>query len=352
MRQILGIIVVGLTLPAIILGLPGCGKNSHSKSKDKKDEKLVIPVEIARVITGDISAYYTGTASIEAEEETEVVAKVGGVVEQIMVEEGTPVREGDILVKLDDEMISVQLLQAEAMLNKLQNNYLRNKELHDKQLISAEEFQQVRYEYESQKAAYDMTKLNLDYTSIKTPIGGVVAERLIKVGNMIQPNQAVFRVAGMDPLIAILHVPERQLSKLRVGQKVLLNVDAIDKDEFSGRIKRISPIVDPATGTVKVTIETHDPSGKLRPGMFSRIRIIYDIHAHALMAPKDAIISEDKISSVFVLRDSTAYRQNIKIGYINTSHVEILFGLQEGDTLITTGKGSLKDSTRVNVVSP
>jgi membrane fusion protein (multidrug efflux system) len=342
---------VSICLLSLVTASWGCGGRSHSDTNGKKDEKLVIPVEIAEVIRGDISAYFTGTATIEAEEETEVVAKVGGVVEQIVVEEGAEVRAGDILAKLDDEKIAVQLAQAKANLQKLESNYERNMDLHRKKLISTEVFQQAKYEHEHQKAAYELAELDLKYTSIRTPISGVVAERLIKIGNMILPNQAVFRVAGLNPLIAVLHIPERHLSKLRVGQKARLRVDAIERKDFTGSIERISPVVDPATGTVKVTIEAKDPTHSLRPGMFARIEIIYDMHAATTLVPKEAVISEDRQSCVFVVRDSTAYRQGISIGYINTTHVEILEGLVPGDTIVTTGKGSLKDSSSVDIVT-
>jgi len=328
----------------------GCGGNSHSETKNEKG-KLVVPIEIDIVTIGDIAAYFTGTATIEAEEETDVVAKVGGVVEKIMVEEGEFVKTGDVLAHLDDEMISVQLAQAEANLKKLENNYKRNKNLHEKQLVSTEIFQQTKYEYEQQKAAYAMSRLNLGYTAIRTPISGVVAERWVKIGNMILPNQPTFKVSGMNPLIAVLHIPERQLGKLRPGLSVKLGVDAIDKEEVDGHIKRISPIVDPQTGTVKVTIEANDALGRLRPGMFARVKIIYDVHVNTFKIPKDAIISEDRESAVYVVRDSVAYRQNVKIGYTNTTHVEILEGISPEDTVVTTGKGSLKDSVRVEIVN-
>jgi len=334
----------------LLIAYFGCGNNSHSNPNNKNSDEVVVPVEIAEIIEGDISAYFTGTATIEAEEETEVVAKVGGVVEELFVEEGDYVKAGQVLAKLDDEKIAVQLDQAKANLNKLENNYNRNKDLHEKKLISTEVFQQARFEYEHQQAVFNLAKLDLDYTTIRTPISGIVAQRLVKVGNMILPNQATFKVTGMDPLIAVLHVPERQLPRLRVGQKTLLHVDALGTDDFPGIIDRISPIVDPETGTVKVTVEVHDTTRQLRPGMFARLRIIYNVHSGVVMAPKDAIMSEDKESAVFVVRDSVAYRQFIEVGYTNSTHVEVLGGLQLGDTVVTTGKGSLKDSTRVEIV--
>ena len=329
----------------------GCGKRGNAKNKGAKDEKVAVPVEVAAVTAGDIAAYFTGTATIGAEEETGVVAKVGGVVKEILVEEGRYVKEGDVLARLDDEKIAVQLAQSRASLDKLQSVYERSVNLHDRNLVSTEVFQQSKYDWEQAKAAYELAELDYKYTSIRTPIAGVVAERLIKVGNMVLPNQSVFRVAGLNPLIAVLHVPERQLGKLCVGQPAALSIDAMGSEPVTGRIKRISPVIDPATGTVKVTVEARDPSGRLRPGMFARIQIIYDVHANAVKAPKDAIITEDRENAVFVVRESMAYRLSIETGYINTTHVEVLAGLKAGDTVVTTGKGSLKDSTKVQIVA-
>jgi membrane fusion protein (multidrug efflux system) len=350
MKRTYLIVTISLLLAAATVA-GGCGRGANSKAKGKKDDKLVVPVEVAAIATGDIAAFFTGTATIGAEEETGVVAKVGGVVKEILVEEGQYVKEGDILAKLDDERISVQLAQARANLDKLESNYKRSVDLHKQSLISTEVFQQSKYEYEQQKAAYELADLDLKYTAIRTPIGGVIAERLIKVGNMILPNQAVFRVAGLDPLIAVLHVPERQLGKLRVGLGAQLTVDASTQEPFTGHIKRISPVIDPATGTVKVTVEVRDPSRRLKPGMFARINIIYDVHENVVTAPKDAIIAEDRENAVFVVRDSVAYRQLVTTGYVNTTHVEVLSGLKPGDAVVTTGKASLKDSTRVQVVA-
>ena len=343
-------------LPAIIalmilaIASYGCGGDSQSKENGEEDKDPVVPVEVGAVKTGDISAYFTGTATVEAEEETGVVAKVSGVVEELYVEEGDFVKAGTVLAKLDDEMIAVQLDQAKAEMRKQENNFERNKDLHEKQLVSTEVFQQVQFEYERQKAVYALAELSLKYTSIKTPISGVVAERKVKVGNMVLQNQNIFRVSGLDPIIAVLHVPERQLERMKAGQRSVLHIDALGGTNFEGYIKRISPIVDSRTGTVKVTIEVKDSTGRVRPGMFARVKIVYNVHAGTTLAPKDGIIDEDRESTVFVVQDSTVYKRSVVIGYTNTTYVEILEGLMPGDTIVTTGKGSLKDSTKVEIV--
>lgn len=328
----------------------GCGRSSHSEANGNGDD-VTVPVEVGMVTSGDIASYWTGTATLEAEKETEVVAKVGGVVKRILVEEGDYVTAGQVLAKLDDEKIAVQMEQAKANLDKLRSDYDRAQELYDENLVSAQEFQRTKYEYESQKAAYGLCALDLEYTAIRSPISGVVAERLIKVGNMVLANSAAFRVTDPDPLLAVLHVPERQVGKLRDGQRAAINVDALGEAEFSGRVDRISPVVDPSTGTIKVTVEVHDASRSLKPGMFARINIVHNVHAGALLAPRDAIMEEDDESTVFVVSDSTALRRVVKTGYVNSVHIEVLEGLALGDTVVTTGKGSLKDSSRVDMVN-
>jgi membrane fusion protein (multidrug efflux system) len=328
----------------------GCGRGGHGNGNGK-DETALVPVEVAEVSKGDISAFFTGTATLEAEEETQVVAKVGGVVGKIMVEEGDYVAAGQVLAKLDDEKIAVQVERARANLQNLEEEYHRSEELFKGSMISAQEYQKAKYDYERQKAEYDLASLDLEYTSIRAPISGVIAERLIKVGNMVLANQATFSVTGMDPLLAVLHVPERQLGKLAVGHSASLEVDALSGKAYEGRIDRISPVVDPSTGTVKVTVEVRDRTRSLKPGMFARVNIVYDVHSDAMLVPKDAIIAEDRESCVFVVRDSTAYRQTVETGYVNSSHIEVLSGVAEGDTVVTIGKGGLKDSSKVEMVS-
>jgi len=334
----------------LLANAAGCGRRGNGKSNGDEGKALV-PVEVAEVSRGDISAFFTGTATLEAEEETGVVAKVGGVVSRIFVEEGDYVAAGQLLAKLDDEKIALQAERARADLENLEQEYRRSEELFKSSMISAQEFQKAKHDYERQKADYDLARLDLEYTSIRSPIGGVVAERLIKVGNMVLPNQVTFRVTGMNPLLAVLHVPERQLGKLEVGRPATLEVDALRGEEFTGRIEKISPVVDPSTGTVKVTVEVRDPTGSLKPGMFARVNIVHDVHAGAMLVPKEAVIAEDRESCVFVVRDSTAHRVNVTTGYVNSSHIEVLSAPAEGDTVVTIGKGGLKDSSRVEIVS-
>lgn len=302
------------------------------------------------VSRGNISAYYSNTATLEAVDEAIIVSKVRGIVQQLMVEEGDKVVAGQVIAKIEDDQYRIEAERAKATLDRLYNDYQRNKELFEKELISMEVYDNSRFEYESQKAAYELAKLNYEYTTIKSPISGVISERFIKVGNMIGTDQQMFKVVDFDPIQAILYVPEHERSKIKKGQRAELLADAIPGRLFTGKVERISPTIDPATGTFKVTVYMDANQEELRPGMFGRVKIVYDTRVNTKMIPKAAVISEDETQSVFVVKDSLAFRKEIKTGYVNGVHIEVISGLEDGEMVVTTGQGSLSDSTRVNIV--
>ena len=360
--------------------ISSCKSNTAIKNGTEKEEDPGIPVDVAQVIKGSVSANYSGTANLEAEGEALVVAKVRGVVKKIFVEEADSVKAGRVLAKLEDEQFIYELAQVETKLEELANELQRNKELFNTKLISAEAYDRVKYEYRTQKSVSDLKKLNLAYTEIKAPISGIVSERFIKVGNMVTVNQQTFRVTDFDPLLAVLHVPEKELSKLQVGFPSNLTADAVPGETFAASILRISPVISAETGTFKVTVGVRDKTRKLKPGMFTRVNIVYDVHEDTFLLPKDAILTEDIESSVFIVEEKVeskpeeadnakaktkpgngaepekpamslvVSKKTITIGYINSSHVEILSGVKLGDIVVTTGLSSLKDGAKVRIV--
>lgn len=339
-----------LFLTGLLFGTTACN-NGDDQTNNNEDETLVIPVQVSNVSRGDISAYYANTATLDAEQEATVVSKVRGLINEIYVEEGDEVKAGQVIAKIEDEQYEIEAARAKATLDRLQNEFQRNKELFDKNLIAAETFQNSQYEYESQKAAYDLAMLNLEYTSIKSPISGVVSERFVKRGNMIGTDQQVFRVTDFSPLQAILYVPEHEMAKIRKDQRAELRVDALPNQTFVGHVERISPVVDAETGTFKVTVFMDETKDMLRPGMFGRVKIVYDTRENTRMIPKSAVMSEDLAQSVYVVRDSLAFKKQIQTGYTNGLNVEVIDGLEDGEIVVTIGQGSLQDSSKVNIIN-
>lgn len=350
MKNLVKWIVLG-SVCAVAVFTSSCSTEMQSKNVSDKDSTSAIPVEIATANNGEISAYYSSTATLEAEEEAMVVAKVGGIVKELNVEEGDIVKAGDVLAQLEDEQLAIEAQRAKATMDRLQNELTRKEELFKKNLISAQEFENAKYEFQAQKSAYELAQLQVKYSQITAPISGVISERLIKVGNMIGTNEEVFQITDFDPLLAVLNVPEHEMNKLRKGQKTMIQVDALPGTSFEGSVLRISPTVNPETGTFQVTVSIKDESRQLKPGMFARVRIVYDTRQNTLMIPKNAVMTEDGTSSVYVINNGMAYRKTISTGYINGNNIEILQGLNPADTVVTIGQSSLQDSALVEVVS-
>jgi membrane fusion protein (multidrug efflux system) len=208
----------------------------------------------------------------------------------------------------------------------------------------------AKFDLDALRAAHDSAKLELGYTEIRAPIAGVVSARHIKVGNTIKPNDPTFRVTNLDPLVAYVHVPEKEFRKLAAGQTVDLLVDALGGQRFEARISRISPTVDPETGTFRAEVEVPDPSRRLKPGMFARINIVYERREDALQLPRTAIIDADGQQSVFIVVGGKAEQRRIETGLANSGWIEVVKGLEGNERVVVIGQAGLKGGTAVKVV--
>lgn len=376
----------------LALALSGCGArpDASNGAGDASESDVPVPVEAAIASRKAIVASYSGTAALEPENQAMVVAKTSGVLQRLLVEEGDVVRAGDLLAQLDPEKPRLELARAEANLKRLENDFRRAADLFARNLVSAEAHERARFDLETQKAAYDIAKLELDYTRILAPIDGVISVRMVKEGNLIQINQGLFRIDDFDPLLAVLNVPERELTTLHPGQKVSMHVDALPGVLFEGSVARVSPVVDAATGTFRVTTEYRDATKRLKSGMFGRVEVVYDRRAAALVVPREALMEGDAETAVFVLEPApaaapqakkpeadsgwfakffggdkavakpaatakaapvfVAKRRELKLGYLSGVDAEVVEGLKEGDRVVTVGKSALRDGGKVQIV--
>ena len=315
------------------------------------DEVVAIPVEIGKPERGDIVAVYSGTAPIEAFAEADVIAKVAGEVREILVEEGDDIRQGQVLARLDGDRLRLELSQSEANLAKLQRDYERNVDLKEKGLISSGDFDNIRYELEALQASYNLAKLELDYTQIRAPIDGVISNRYIRIGETVSVNDPLFEVTSLDPLVAYLHVPEREYRNIARDQLVGIDIDALAGERIVAAVTRVSPVVDPETGTFKITIEISDDRRRIKPGMFGRISIVYDQHVDVLQIPRSAIIEDSGETSVFVVEGDRAIRKTVNTGYSSGGMIEISAGIDDDDRIVTVGQVGLKDDAVVTIIN-
>ena len=327
----------------------GPAAEAQAKNGEEKKESEAVPVEVAQATRRAVAASYSGTTTLEALGESQVVAKTSGVALAVLVEEGQVVRAGQALVRLDPDRPRLQVAQAAAQMHKLENNYRRAQQLVEQRMISANDVDQIKYDLENARAVYRAASLELSYTTITAPISGVVASRSIKSGNFVQINSPIIRIVDASRLEATLNVPEREIAKLKPGQAVGLAVDALPGKQFTGTVDRVAPVVDNGTGTFRV-VASFPGNGELQPGMFSRLDINYDQRADALVVPRTALLADGGEPAVYVVRDGKAQRTVLKLGYNDAGWVEVREGLKPGDQVVIAGKAALREGSAVQVI--
>jgi membrane fusion protein (multidrug efflux system) len=345
-------------LLATAVAFTGCGQ---ANGKDGKEEVPVVPVEVATTQRGEMAALYTGTAAIEAERRALVMPKVTGEIRAVLADEGQPVKAGQVLARLDGDQLRLEVALNEATMRKLERDYNRNLELQQKGLVSATAIDNLKYELEAAKASWELARLQLSYTEIRSPIAGTVTQRLdlVKVGNTVTPvggviesaDSSLFVVEDLDTLMLRVNVPERELAKLSVGQPAELTFDAVPGRTFRGEVALISPSIDPATATFGTRIRVKETGGLLRPGMFARVAIVYERKPDALQIPRTALLDTDGEPKVFVVKDGKAAERAVKLGLSNGGWIEVTEGLRDGEQVIVVGHGAVKPGAAVRVVN-
>lgn len=350
MKKQLAAAFLAVALGTTVVGCSTAGDTSQKKQAAKADE-AAIPVEIAQPARKELLATYSGTATLEAEADADVIAKVQGEVQRLLVEEGDVVRAGQVLAVLDGRQLRLEVTQASAELAKLERDYRRQIELNERGLVAAGTFEGLRYDLETLRAKHGLAELQLSYTEIRAPFAGVVARRSVRLGQTVQPNAVLFRVTDPSPLKAQVFIPERQLKRLQPGQAAAVQVDAVPGKTFLARVSLVSPTIDTQTATFKATVEVTDPSGELRPGMFARLGIVFERKPEALQIPRVALVETDGERSVFVVQDGVAHQRSVETGLSDSGNVEIVDGLVGTEQVVIVGQSGLKDGNKVRVVT-
>ncbi len=349
-------------LVVIVLGL-SCGSRStsqnspsrqnisHQKSKPGRPRTQEgIPVEVTPVVRGDISSYLLYNATLETEEMVDIYSRISGLVEKLFVEEGDWVKKDEPLLQLEQDEYLIAEQKARYSYEKQRAEFLRFKALKEKNMISEDEFEDARLNLQQAELQWKQAKLNLDYTIVRSPIKGVVGERMVRLGDRIQPTTRLFTIADLSDKVVKVYVPQDEMLKIYKGQKAIITTDVLPEQSFEGWVKRISPIVDATSGTFKITVGVKDPGNKLRPGMFLSVRLIVDAHQHVPLIPKAALIYENERSYYFVVEGDSVRRVALKKGFEDSHKVEVLNPVDDSTLVVIVGQEGLRNGNRIRIV--
>lgn len=320
------------------------------KSKDAK-EKEPPSVAVAAAEHGAISAFTSATANLVAEDEVKILAEAEGKIVKLAVEEGDDVEKGQTLALIDPADAALAVQKADLGLRNAQLTLDRSERMATEQLISAQDLDKARYERDNAAQILAEARHTLSKTNVRAAFAGRITVRRAQPGQHVKRGDELFTLADFEPLIARIYLPEREVLGLRVGQEVRLVLRADEATRCVGRLRQISPVVDTASGTVKVTVEAVKPPAGVRPGAFVSVEVLRETRPQALLVPRQALVRELKETYVFVAEGKVARKRAVETGLEEGDRVEIVAGLKAGEQVITSGQGGLKDNAAIVIAS-
>ena len=309
-----------------------------------------LPVKAAVVSRGTVIDGVSAVGTLLANESVMIRPEIDGRIVAFHFQEGQLVRKGDKLVSLDASEVEAQLTSAVAAANLNRSRLKRSEELLAKNFISAQAMDEARENLNQSVAREAEIKAKLAKSTIRAPFEGVTGLRLVSPGAYAKAGQDIARLEGIGVLKLDFRVPEAYLRRIKVGQSLVINVDAYPGESFKGSIYAIEPAVDESTRTVLLRARLPNPGVRLKPGMFARVSLDLESRENALLVPEQAIVPRGDGRFVFRIADGKAQMVKVEMGVRRPGEVEILKGLEAGDSIVADGQLKLQDGAAVSVL--
>ncbi|WP_455365766.1 efflux RND transporter periplasmic adaptor subunit [Kaarinaea lacus] len=335
----------------MLLFISACSQEAPpatEKSKKKTRDHLVEAVVVERTVLG-VERVRTGT--LRARREVQIHNQEEGEIIKLPYFEGDRVRKGDVVVRLDDKLLRAQLARAQATRQQAELDLKRTRNLFKKKLVSDEELNRMETALQVARSDEEVLATRLSYTTIVSPINGIVSARLSEPGNIAERYTHILTISDPTSLVTEVTLSELLIPQLSVGHPVEVAIDALGDNAFQGKVSRIFPNLDPVTrrGTIEVELKPV-PKGA-RPGQLCRVNL-KTLGAERLMVPFSAVRRDQKGEYVFAIdADGKVQRAAVVGGLRIGEQVEILKGLTEGQQVVTKGFLDLSPGKKVKVVA-
>ncbi len=337
-----------------------------------------LTVEVATATRRPVVQQLVVVGNLIGDATVTVVPRAAGRLQEISVRLGDPVRRGQRIAKIEDfelqeqvkqqdaalEVSRATIRQREADLQLAETNAERSRNLFARQLLPRQTLDDTEARYQAAVAQLDLARaqyaqsmarleelrINLANTVIESPVNGFVSRRTVDPGAFVGQNAPLVEVVDIGRVRLVANIVEKDLRQVQTGENTRVEVDAFPGERFTGRIARVSPVLDPATRTAPIEIEIPNPGFRLKPGMYARVSITTDERKDALVVPSNAVIDTGGRRGVFIAEDGdmVSFRA-VTVGIEAPDHIEILEGVADGDRVVTTGAAALREGDRVLV---
>ncbi|MFH2051394.1 MAG: efflux RND transporter periplasmic adaptor subunit [bacterium] len=351
----------GLVALAIMLaGLPlagGCSRSSETNEPVSRDVRC----EVGQIELTSVPRYVTATGSLEAAQSVMISTRMMGWVKRIHVTEGQRVRKGDPLLSIDDSDLMARkaqaeagIAEAEAVLANAQKMAARFENLYADKSVSKQQLDDVLTGRDRAAAGVKMAeaglrelKVHLSYLDLVAPIDGVIGRRMIEEGDMASPGMPLLILEETAAMKVVAHIGEQDVSAVAAGDPVIIDVTSLQGAEFESVLDKVVPTANPGSRTYDIEAVVPNADGRLKSGMFARVKIPVDSRK-AVLAPEEAIIRRGQLTGVWtVADDQTAHLRWIRLGRVRDGRVEVLSGLDGGETVVLSHDQPLVEGDRV-----
>ena len=314
-------------------------------------------VEVAKVDVTKLTDETQAVGSLRSRRGVVVRPEVAGRITQLNFTDGQRVKAGQVLVQFDDQLQQAQIQQAQAELSIAQANQKRNQELVAQNFVSQRSLDETAANLQVAQAKLSLARATAARLKIVSPFDGIAGIRLVNVGDYLKDGADIVNIEDMDAIFVDYRLPERFQAKVKRGQTAQIDFDSLPGRKFAAQVQAVDPLIDANGRSVGVRACIDNRQAQLKPGMFARVNTVFGVKNEARVLPEEAIVPQGGKQFVIKLvksadgKTQTTLRSEVKVGLRTPGKVEILEGVDVGDTVVTAGQQRLqKDGTAVNVV--
>ena len=313
-----------------------------------KAVSAAVPVRTIAVTATNMPEVAVYAAHVEANRTVSLSVEQAGRVIWVGAEKGQLVTNGQALLTIDSRAQTAAVMRAEAAYRQTTSNLRRTVELRKTGAVSENDFEGIEALAKIAEANFIQAGLDLEHCTLVSPLSGVLEDRGVEVGELVAPGMKAFKVVEVDPVKAVVDLPERDVFALKAGREVTFNVDALDGAAFTGRVSFVAAAADPRSNTFRVEVLTANPGRSLKPGVIVRIPFTRRIIPDAVAVPIEALIPEKGLHLAYVVDKGAAVQRSVKLSGMVNNQAIVAEGLRPGERLVVEGQRMLADGTPVS----
>jgi len=337
---------------AIIIGVLEYNKSKAEQVIVKQTfVQNAIPVTVAQAEITELRNALTLVGTIMAGSDVNIVTEAGGRILKLYANPGQFKSAGSVIAEIDSELRRASVMNAQAAYDKAKIDYERMEKMFKEGVMNAMQMDQARYGFQAAEAQLIMSKRQLRDTKVTTPISGIINAKMVDQGATVGMNAVIANIVDISSLKVKVNVSEKDAFALKTGDKVLITTDVYPGIEFPGSVMSIAPKADEAhTYPIEIRM-SNSKEHPLKAGMFGKVSFTTIEKSDALIIPRSALIGSIKNPKVFVVQDGKAELREVQTGADAGTKLEILSGLQAGESIITNGQNNLRPGSKVTIIN-